>query len=343
MTDARDAVRDFLRYVEKERMLSPHTVDGYRRDLAAFTEFLDGYLGSLSWTWEDVDRLSVRGFLGELDRRGLARSTMARKLSAVRSFFAFLHRNGIVEASPARSVRSPSRERDLPGYLSAEQVERLFGLLRERAEADGGFLALRDRALVEILYSCGLRLAEVQQLDLQDVDLSARRVRVLGKGRKERIVPLGGPAASALRAWLPARSARLAELEGGAPDRAPKPEDGRRSGSVPRLPVFISVRGDRLSRRQIQRAVGGLLDAVAEGEDLSTHALRHSFATHMLDRGADLLAVKELLGHASLSTTRIYTHTSRERLKRVYRQAHPRAGGPGATGRSTGPEEAEGG
>jgi len=358
VTDAREAVRDFLRYVEKERMLSPHTVDGYRRDLDAFTEFLDGYLGSRSWTWEDVDRLSVRGFLGELDRRGLARSTMARKLSAVRSFFAFLHRNGIVEASPARSVRSPSRERDLPGYLSAEQVERLFDLLRERAEADGGFLALRDRALVEVLYSCGLRLAEVQQLDLQDADLSARRVRVLGKGRKERIVPLGGPAAAALRAWLPARSARLAELERErgreAGDRAPEREQrtagreesgpersrGRRSGSVPRLPVFISVRGSRLSRRQIQRAVGGLLDAVAEGEGLSTHALRHSFATHMLDRGADLLAVKELLGHASLSTTRIYTHTSRERLKRVYRQAHPRAGGPAS--RTDGPGGASG-
>lgn len=326
MTDAREAVRDFLRYVEKERMLSPHTVDGYRRDLDAFTEFLDGYLGSRSWTWEDVDRLSVRGFLGELDRRGLARSTMARKLSAVRSFFAFLHRNGIVQASPARSVRSPSRERDLPGYLSAEQVERLFDLLRGRAEADGGFLALRDRALVEVLYSCGLRLAEVQQLDLQDVDLSARRVRVLGKGRKERIVPLGGPAATALRAYLPARSARLAEL---------RRKSAPAGGSVPRLPVFLSVSGDRLSRRQIQRAVGGLLEAVAEGEGLSTHALRHSFATHMLDRGADLLAVKELLGHASLSTTRIYTHTSRERLKRVYRQAHPRAGG--APSRADGP------
>lgn len=322
MTESREAVRDFLRYVEKERMLSPHTVAGYRRDLRAFSGFLDGYLGTRTWAWDEVDRRAIRGFLGELDRRGLARSTMARKLSAVRSFFRFLHRTGVVESSPARMVRSPRRERTLPGYLSGNQAERLFDLLRERARADGGFLALRDRALLELLYSCGLRLAEVQQLDLQDVDLSGRRVRVLGKGRKERIVPLGAPAAEAFRSYLPARSARLAET------RTAGDEVASAGSGVPRLPAFVSVRGTRLSRRQIQRAVGSVLDAVAEGEGLSTHALRHSFATHMLDRGADLVAVKELLGHASLSTTRIYTHTSRERLKRVYRQAHPRAGGP---------------
>ncbi|MDP2479360.1 MAG: tyrosine recombinase XerC [Candidatus Palauibacterales bacterium] len=310
--DGREAVRDFLRYAEKERLLSPHTVSGYRRDLRLFVEFLDGYLGSRLWEWPEIDRQAVRAFLGELDRRGLARSTMSRKLSAVRALFRFLHRTGRVESSPARLVRSPGRERTLPGYLSADQTADLFDLLRERAARDGGFLVLRNRALIELLYSCGLRLAEIQQLDLQDVDLSGRQVRVVGKGRKERIVPVGRPAIDALRTYLPARSER-AGTDGGA------------GGKLPRLPVFVSIRGGRLSRRQIQRAVTGTLDAVAAGERLSTHALRHSFATHMLDRGADLVAVKELLGHASLSTTRIYTHTSRERLKRVYRQAHPRA------------------
>ncbi len=305
---ARAEIRDFLRYAEKERMLSPHTVDGYRRDLEDFAGFLDGYLGTRAWRWEAVDRQTIRAFLGEQDRRGRSRSTMARKLAAVRALFRFLHRTGQVPSSPARMVRSPDRERTLPGHLSDEQAERLFELLGERASADGGFLALRNRALVELLYSCGLRLAEAQQLDLESLDLASRQVRVVGKGRKERIVPVGRPAAGAIRDYLPARS-------GVAKHRA----DERR------LPLFVSVRGTRLSRRQIQRAVTRTLDAVAEGERLSTHALRHSFATHMLDRGADLLAVKELLGHASLSTTRIYTHTSRERLKRVYRQAHPRA------------------
>jgi integrase/recombinase XerC len=310
--EGREAVRDFLRYAEKERLLSPHTVSGYRRDLRLFVEFVDGYLGSRSWDWNAIDRQAVRAFLGELDRRGLARSTMSRKLSAVRALFRFLHRTGEVEASPARLVRSPRRERTLPGYLSADQTAELFDLLRERAVRDGGFLALRNRALIELLYSCGLRLAEIQQLDLQDVDLAGGQVRVLGKGRKERIVPVGRAAADALRAYLPARSERATAGDAG-------------DGKMPRLPVFVSTRGGRLSRRQIQRAVTGTLDAVATGERLSTHALRHTFATHMLDRGADLVAVKELLGHASLSTTRIYTHTSRDRLKRVYRQAHPRA------------------
>jgi integrase/recombinase XerC len=307
--DGRTAIPDFLRYAEKERLLSPHTVAGYRRDLGVFADFLDGYLASRHWSWDEVDRQAIRAFLGELTHRGLARSTIARKLSAVRALFRFLHRTGQVSSSPARLVRSPRRERTLPGYLSDDQAARLFDLLRDRAIRDGGFLALRNRALIELLYSCGLRLAEVQQLDLEDVDLASRQARVLGKGRKERIVPVGRHAVEALRAYLPARSERA----------------DRSGQGVPRLPVFISTRGGRLSRRQIQRAVSRTLDAVAAGERLSTHALRHSFATHMLNRGADLVAVKELLGHSSLSTTRIYTHTSRERLKRIYRQAHPRA------------------
>lgn len=318
MTEPEAALRDFARYAEKERMLSPNTVEAYRRDLEEFVAFLREQL-QRGWGWGDVDRLALRAFLGELDRRGLERSTMARKLSSVRVFFRFLHRSGRVEANPARHVRSPSRERPLPGYLTAEQTEEAFELLRKRAEEDGGFLALRNRALVEVVYSCGLRLAEVRGLDLGDLDLNRGQLRVTGKGRKERIVPVGRAAREAVRSYLPAR-ARLR--------RERRPGDGASedaSGRMPGLPLFLSIRGRRLSRRQIQRVVKRLLEAVAEGEELSVHALRHSFATHMLDRGADLMAVKELLGHASLSTTRIYTHTSRERLKEVYRQAHPRA------------------
>lgn len=306
-----DPLDDFLRYVEKERDLSPHTVSAYRRDLGQFTDFLGAYLGDAEWTWSSVDRLAIRSFMGELAGRGLKASTIARKLSAIRACFRFLHRTERVEANPARGIRTPKGERHLPEYLSAEQTERLFDLLRERSSSGRSFLAARTRALIELIYSCGLRLSEVQQVDLPDLELTARRLRVLGKGRKERIVPVGSRAVEAVRVYLPLRA--------GVAERA------RGSEVDDEMPLFLSRRGDRLSRRQIQRSVGRTLNAVAEGEGLSTHALRHSFATHLLDGGADLMAVKELLGHVSLSTTRIYTHTSRERLKRVYRQAHPRA------------------
>jgi len=278
-----------------------------------------------------VERRDVRSFLGALEDRGLARSTMGRKLSAVRVFYRFLHRTDRVEANPARQVRTPSKERKLPAYLSADEAGELFEMLRERAEGEGGFLALRNRALVEVLYSCGLRLAEVRGLDVPDVDLGGGQARVTGKGAKERIVPMGRAAREAIRSYLPARARLLRERRRGGgtvPDSEVTASAERGTGGAEdgeRLALFVSVRGDRLSRRQIQRGVRRLLEGVADGEGLSTHALRHTFATHMLDAGADLTAVKELLGHESLSTTRIYTHTSRERLKEVYRRAHPRA------------------
>lgn len=309
---------DFLRYVEKERRLSGRTVDAYRRDLTEFHRFLSRHLEP-GWEWGDVDRQAIRAFLGYLGARDLKRSTIGRKLSAVRVFFRFLHRTERVTANPARTVRAPRRERSLPGYVTEKQADAMFELLRARAE-EGGFVAHRNRALAELIYSCGLRLAEVQDLDLQDLDPANRQLRVRGKGGKERIVPVGREAVAALREYLAARARRLRRA-GGEPDSTAWP-------GPPRAPVFVSIRGSRLSRRQIQRAVSRTLDVVAGGEELSTHALRHSFATHMLDRGADLVAVKELLGHASLSTTRIYTHTSVERLRRVYDQAHPRAGDP---------------
>ena len=319
----RPAVSEFLRYADLERGLSPHTVEGYGRDLDQFTEFLARHEGRGDTPWAEVDRLTIRSFLGDLERRGLARSTMARKLSAVRSFFRFLYRTGELEANPARWVRSPKQGRSLPGYLSADELERLMDLLRDEAREEGGFLQARNRALLELIYSCGLRLAEVQQLDRQDVDLRGGEVRVTGKGRKERIVPLGGKAREALAAYREALAGEAPERRAGPWGRRRAEDDDSGSG-LPRAPLFLSRRGQRLSRRQIQRVVGKSLERVAEGEGLSTHALRHSFATHLLDAGADLMAVKELLGHASLSTTRIYTHTSVEQLKREYRRAHPR-------------------
>ena len=298
-------VAAYLRNIADARQLSPHTVTAYRRDLAEFTGFLARRLERDEWVWNDIDRSHLRGFLAELTRRRLARRSIARKLSTVRSFLRFLHREEIVEANPARSVRSPRLERRLPSWLTRAEVEKLFAAAELRS-AEGGFRGTRDHALVELFYATGMRLAELQSLDLTAVDLVAEQVRVLGKGRKERIVPLGRAAGAALRRYELRRHEVLA-----------------RSGD--RRALFLSERGKRLSVRQLQNVVKGFLEAAADDAGLSTHSLRHSFATHLLDAGADLLAVKELLGHASLSTTQIYTHTTKDRLKKVYEQAHPRA------------------
>ncbi len=298
----------FLRHLADGRQLSPHTTSAYRRDLNEFVEFLDRYHGEPGWNWEGIDRLALRGFLADLNRRGLARASIVRKLSAVRSFFRFLHQEAVVELNPGRAVRSPKLERRLPGWLSRADIESVFALAENRA-AEGSFIGARNLAILETFYATGMRLAELQRLDLEDLDLIGDQVKVRGKGRKERIVPLGQTAVRALRRY----ELRRAEVAG----RAAAPADRRA--------VFISERGRRLSVRQIQLIARKFLDTVAEDAGLSTHSLRHSFATHLLDAGADLMAVKELLGHASLSTTRIYTHTSKERLKRVYDQAHPRA------------------
>jgi len=300
-------IGEYLRHIADGRQLSPHTVAAYRRDLTDFSTFLDRYYGEDGWTWDGVDRLALRGFLAELHRRGLARRTIARKLSAVRSFFRWLHREELVDANPARAVRSPKLDRTLPGWLTRADVEKLFALAEARA-AEGGFRGARDLAIVETFYATGVRVSELQQLDWPDVDLVGDQLRVRGKGRKERIVPLGRAAVTALRRY----ELRRAEV--------PRPRT-----AADRHAVFISEHGRRLSVRQIQNILRRFLDQIAEETGLSAHSLRHTFATHLLDAGADLMAVKELLGHASLSTTRIYTHTSRERLKRVYDRAHPRA------------------
>ncbi len=304
---AQEHVDAYLRHLQQGRQLSPHTVQAYRRDLKEFIAFLDTDLGGTAWSFGAVDRNALRRYLGRLSRRGLARRSIARKLSAVRSLFRWLHREELVEANPARAVHSPKLDRRLPGWLTRTQVDRLFDLAEIRA-GENTFRGARNLAVLETFYSSGLRLSELQGLNLDDLDLVADQVKVRGKGRKERIVPLGGKAVRALRAYERRRS----ELR----------EHGT---SADRRAVFVSERGRRLTHRALQNIVRGLLDRVAEAGKVSTHSLRHSFATHLLDGGADLMAVKELLGHESLSTTRIYAHTTRDRLKRVYDQAHPRA------------------
>jgi integrase/recombinase XerC len=303
-----DDVAEFFRHVEGERQLAERTVRAYRDDLAELEAFLGSYYGSDDWGWGGLDRQAIRAFMGDcVTRRGLAKRSVARKLSSVRSLFRFLHVEERVELNPARGVRSPKRERSLPGFLTAEQMQAVLRLAEARA-LEGAFVAVRDQAILELLYSSGLRLSELWRLDLPDVDLVAERVRVLGKGRKQRIVPLGRPAVAALRRYYLRRD-----------------EVAAKGAAADRRAVFLTVAARRLSTRRIQQVIGGLLESVAEDAGLSTHSLRHTFATHLVDGGADLVAVKELLGHASLSTTQIYTHTSKERLQRVYRQAHPRA------------------
>lgn len=303
---SRAPLEDYLRGIEHGRQLSPNTVAAYRRDLDEFVAFLERQRPD-GWEWGSIDRVVVRGYVAEMSRRGLAKRSIARKLSAVRSFFRFMHLEELVDANPARAVRSPKLERTLPSWLTRAEVEKLFDAAQQRS-AENTFRGTRDHAIVELFYATGMRLSELHGLDMGHLDLVADQARVLGKGRKERIVPLGRPAVAALRRYELRRREVLARAT--APDRQA---------------VFLSPTGRRLSRRQIQNVVRGFLDRIADDSGLSTHSLRHSFATHLLDAGADLLAVKELLGHVSLSTTRIYTHIAKDRLKKVYDQAHPRA------------------
>ncbi len=303
-TASHPGVEEFLLHLEKETQHSPHTVKAYRRDLDAFVEFCGRHYGP-DWEWCGIDRLGMRGFMGELQRRGLAKRSAARALSAVRSLLRYLQVHHGLAVNIAKAARSPKLDKRLPTYLERGQTEQLFAWAEARATTDE-FFPLRDLAMLELFYSTGMRLSELAGLNTDRLDLISDQVRVIGKGRKERIVPVGSRAVLALRRYLTAREAIVA-----------------RAGSDHRA-LFVSRVGRKLGPRTVQRAMHAMFDAVG-GDHLRVHSLRHTFATHMLDAGADLRAVQELLGHASLSTTQIYTHTSIERLKKVYNQAHPRA------------------
>ena len=304
MSAQRPEVTEFLTHLEKERGQSPHTVKAYARDLEAFTGFCDRHYGG-AWTWGSVDRLGLRGFLGELQRRGLAKRSAARALSAVRSLYRYLQVHHGVVNGVTRAAKVPKLDKRLPTYLDRPATDRLFAWAETRASGDD-FGATRDLAILELFYSTGIRLSELSGMNLEDLDLLSDQAKVRGKGRKERIVPVGTRASLAIRRYLNLREAVVSRTRGD------------------RRAVFLSRRGRRLAPRGVQRVVHEMFDAVG-GEHLRVHSLRHTFATHMLDAGADLRAVQELLGHASLSTTQVYTHTSVERLKKVYQQAHPRA------------------
>jgi len=288
------AREDFLGWLEKEKQYSDHTLRSYATDLGQFFEFCSDRLAGKPLG--ALTHADIRDFLGALLRYGYEKRSAARKLSSVKSFLRFLVRKGTLAANPATAVKGPRLEQRLPGFLSQYQV-------REAIETKGDAeVMVRERAILETLYGSGLRAAELVGLNVADVDFVAEAIRVRGKGGKERIVPLGRAEKEALDRWLACRTHKDV------------------------TPVFTNNNGGRLTTRSIQNIVRKALSRVADATATNPHSLRHAFATHLLERGADLRAVQELLGHASLSTTQIYSHVTVERLKQVYNRAHPRSG-----------------
>ena len=299
----RTEIGDFLDYLTYERNVSTNTVAAYRDDLESFVSFLCNDYFTLARDQLEltrVDHLTVRAYLAHLARRKLARSSIARHLSAMRSFFKYLIREGVVEMNPARSVATPKREKQLPAVLQPAEV----ALILETPDTSKP-LGARDRAWLELLYASGLRISELVGIDIDDVELRARLVKVHGKGSKERIVPFGSKAEEALRGWLVARG----ELVHDADEQA----------------VFVNYRGERITTRSVRRSFEKYVRDASIRAGVSPHTMRHSFATHLLNAGADLRGIQELLGHASLSTTQKYTHLNDWQLIAVYKKAHPRA------------------
>ncbi|MGI9824059.1 tyrosine-type recombinase/integrase [Agromyces sp. Marseille-Q5079] len=321
-----DAVlADYLTHVRAERGYSEHTVAAYRADLTDLIGFGEGR-GVVAPAGIDLELL--RDWLWVATERGLARSSIARRAASARGFTAWLARTGALPADPGARLKAPRAQRTLPRVVAQPAIDEAIGRLEARTAGEDP-RAIRDVAIVELLYASALRVSELVGLDLDDLDRRRRTVRVLGKGAKERVVPYGAPAARAIDRYVElARPALLAMAEseaGAAGSTSAVPERTRRSSAGPAVAVFVGVRGGRMGVRSVYRLVASLLEEMPGTGPSGPHALRHTAATHLLDGGADLRAVQEFLGHASLGTTQIYTHVSAERLKQTYRSAHPRA------------------
>jgi integrase/recombinase XerC len=302
-------LEEFLEHLRLNENASIHTVRAYDSDLSQFLAFLSTKAGKRrrELTSNDFTHLAIREFLSDLHKRGNTRSSVARKLAAIRTFGRYLRREGILEGDPAALVGTPKREQRLPAHLAEGEMATLLDMPDVSQP-----LGRRDRAILELFYASGLRLSELVGLDLEDVNLNGRMVRVLGKGGKERIVPFNKSAESAIRAWL-----KDLHAWGQTPVAGLRT---RRRGQ----PLFLNYQGGRLSTRSVDRLVRKYVAACSSRFGISPHALRHSFATHLLERGADLRAIQELLGHARLSTTQRYTHVNAAQLLETYRKAHPR-------------------
>lgn len=312
----REHLKAFLEHLRLNENASAHTVRAYDSDLAQYLVFLSAHLKKRvsELRPEDLDHLGARAFIADLNKRGHSKSSAARKLSAIRAFGRYLRREGTIEGDPTALVGTPKREQRIPNHLAVQEMSTLLD-----APDTSDPLGRRDKAILELFYASGLRLSELVGLDLDDVNLSGRVVRVLGKGRKERIVPFNKTTADALRAWL-------ADREGVRPGSDPR---RRGESAAPRRrvrePLFLNYQGGRLSTRSVDKLVRRYVAQSSTRMGISPHALRHSFATHLLEAGADLRAIQELLGHARLSTTQRYTHVNAAQLLETYRKAHPKA------------------
>jgi integrase/recombinase XerC len=316
----REHLKAFLEHLRLNENASAHTVRAYESDLSQYVVFLGSHLGRRvsELGAADLDHLNARAFLADRNKRGNSKASAARKLSAIRAFGRYLRREGVLEGDPAALVGTPKREQRIPSHLAVDEMSKLLD-----APDISHPLGRRDKAILELFYASGLRLSELVGLDLEDVNLSGRVVRVLGKGRKERIVPFNLAAARALRAWLSDREGVGAGSDQGQTRVRPGSDPGRRRRQ--REPLFLNYQGGRLSTRSVDKLVRRYVAACSTRYGISPHALRHSFATHLLEAGADLRAIQELLGHARLSTTQRYTHVNAAQLIDTYRKAHPKA------------------
>jgi len=298
-------VNGFLEYLEKERSYSRHTIKAYETDLIQFSRFVKEYGGTGSFDVSSVDKKTVQHFVGSLTEKGLSPKSTGRKLASIKSFFRYLLKHALVESNPASAVKAPKQPATLPKFLQIEVLEQILS----HSDEDDWQLK-RDKTILELLYSTGIRLSELVAIDMSDIQIDQEKelytVKVFGKGGKERIVPFGGKAAEALGFYFKERNIHVQK-------------------DLDDNPLFISKQGLRISPRTVQSRLKKLFDSVAAGSGFTPHLMRHTFATHLLDHGADIRAVKELLGHASLSSTQIYTHLETKKMKKIFKQAHPHA------------------
>ncbi|MBN2190869.1 MAG: tyrosine recombinase XerC [Candidatus Aureabacteria bacterium] len=296
-------IAQFLNYLKVEKDASSHTIRNYRNDLLQFVEFISDKNYSVLDRLNEIDHITIRNFLANIKDKNYSRSTIVRKIAALRSFFRYMLREGLIKANPAVGMIMPKKDRKLPNFLDMKEIGRLL-----EAPAVDTLDGLRDRAILEILYSSGIRVSELVGLNTGNVDLIGEVLKVKGKGKKERLVPIGSVAVNILNEYINKR--KKGDYK------------GRRADFNA---VFLNKYGQRITDRSVRRIVDKYIQGAALEHKISPHVLRHTFATHMLDAGADLRSVQELLGHSSLSTTQIYTHVTTEKLKKVYDKAHPRA------------------
>jgi len=302
----KSAIDKYFRYLKIERNASSHTITSYKNDLTQFLEFCTEFFGvdEGQIRLDNIERLTIRLWLGELSEAGLAKSTIARKVAAIRSFFKYAFKRGLTEHNPAHLLIVPKKDKPLPKTATPDDMNRMMDLAHGENPRSA-----QDRAILELFYSTGIRLSELTGLNTEDINIELKQIKVLGKGSKQRIVPLGSQSLSALFDHM----------------RTRKQLFGSRTDDNARKALFLAPGGQRIYDRAVQRMVKDYLMKASEVTQKSPHVLRHSFATHLLDQGADIRIIKELLGHANLAATQVYTHTSVERLKNIYNKAHPRA------------------